>query len=135
MKRYPDWRSRLHDLIEERRRLPFSEKNNCGVFVFDCIQAMTGVDIFAKFRGKFESIAEGFVLLRRAGYEDLPAFFNAHFPEVHPSTARAGDVMLFHLGDLGWACGIANGERVTVMAREGLGTVARSQALKAFRIP
>lgn len=135
IKKVRDWRARLSNVIEERRRIPFSEENNCGLFLADCIAAMTGIDLAASLRGKFKNRAEALVLLRQAGYADLPAFLAGHLVEIHPSFARAGDVMAFPSDETGWAGGIVNGERVTVLSPNGLGTVSRDQAMRAFRIP
>lgn len=134
LKRVRDWRARLSDVIEDRRRTPFDEIKNCGVFLADCVFAMTGVDLAAKYRGKYKSVAEGIILLRRDGYHDLCAFLEKHLDEIPPAMARSGDVMAF-VTDLGWAGGIVNGERVTVMSESGLGTVSRNGATRAFRVP
>lgn len=102
----------------------------------DCLAAMTGgVDIVAEFRGKFRSLAEAMILLRRAGYADLCVFLASHLEEIPPTMARAGDVMAFKTEPSGWACGVVNGERVTVMGLDGLGTVPRDNAMRAFRVP
>lgn len=135
LRRVRDWRARLSDLIEDRRRIPYSEENNCGLFLADCIQAMTGVDLAAEFRGKFRSVAEAIILLRKAGYPDLCVFAAAHLDEIPPAMARAGDIMAFPSEQSGWAGGVVNGERVTVMGEAGLGTVSRIDAARAFRIP
>lgn len=135
LKRVSDWRTRLSSVVEERRRIPFSEENNCGLFLADCIAAMTGVDLAADYRGKFKSLAEGIILLRKAGYPDLCAFLAKHLDEIPPALARAGDVMAFPTQQTGWAGGIVNGERVTVMSEAGLATVSRDLAARAFRIP
>jgi hypothetical protein len=135
LKRVRDWRVRLSDAIEARRRIPFSEENNCGVFLFDCIAAMTGVDIFKPYRGQYKTIVEGIALLRRAGYADLCAFLAEHLEEIHPSQARSGDLMAFPSERTGWSGGVVNGERVTVLALEGLATVSRDIAARAFRVP
>lgn len=135
LKRVRDWRSRLSDVIEERRRVPFSEENNCALFLADCVAAMTGVDLAADYRGKFKSLAEAIILLRKSGYHDLCAFLEKHLDEIPPAMARAGDVMAFPTEQTGWAGGIVNGERVTVMGEAGLGTVSRDLAARAFRIP
>ncbi len=133
--RVRDWRARLSDTIEARRRIPFSEENNCGLFLADCVAAMTGVDLAADYRGKFKSLAEGIILLRKAGYPDLCSFLTHHLEEIPPALARAGDVMAFPTEQTGWAGGIVNGERVTVMNEAGLGTVSREMATRAFRVP
>jgi len=135
LKRVRDWRARLSALIEARRRTPFSEQNNCALFLADAVAAMTGVDLAKTYRGQFSTLAEGIALLRRAGYFDLCAFLAEHLDEIHPSQASAGDLMAFPSQMSGWAGGIVNGERVTVMTEAGLGTVARTAAMRAFRIP
>ena len=135
LKRSRDWRAKLSATIEERRRVPFSENNNCGLFLADCVAAMTGVDLAADYRGKFRSTAEAIILLRRAGFADLCAFLTDHLEEIPPAMARAGDVVAFPSDQSGWAGGIVNGERVTVMNERGLATVTRDGASRAFRIP
>ena len=135
LRRVRDWRRRLSDVIEERRRVPFTEENNCALFMADCVAAMTGVDLAADYRGKFKSLAEAIILLRKAGYADLCEFLTQHLDEIPPALARAGDVMAFPTEQTGWAGGIVNGERVTVMSEAGLGTVSRDLAARAFRIP
>lgn len=133
--RVRDWRSRLNAMIEDRRRIPFSEENNCAVFLADCVQAMTGVDHAKPFRGQYKTLAQALVLLRRAGYADLCAFLSAHFDEIPPAMARAGDLMAFPSDETGWAGGVVNGETVTVLGREGIGSVHRVANARAFRIP
>lgn len=135
IKKVRDWRLRLSNVIEDQRRTPFTEENNCGLFLADCIAAMTGEDLAVNLRGKFKNRAEALVLLRRAGYPDLCAFLAGHLEEIHPSQARLGDVMAFPTDETGWAGGVVNGERVTVLGLAGLGTVSRDDAMRAFRIP
>lgn len=132
MARRTDWRSQLATFVEQRRR---ADAGDCGLFVADGIMAMTGVDLAARYRGRYATIAEGVELLRADGYADLCAFAAAHLIEVHPSQARAGDVMAFPSVETGWALGLVNGERVTVPRGNGLGTVSREGATRAFRVP
>lgn len=136
MKRLKDWRARLSDEIERHRRMPYDEaQNNCGLFAADCIKAMTGVDLAESLRARFSTLDEALALLRDMGHPDLCAFAAAHLQEVHPVFARAGDVMAFRSEPTGWALGIVSGERVTVQRPDGLGTLPRSAAEKAFRVP
>jgi len=135
MNRYLDWRARLSASIEARRRsLHVYGGNDCGLFVADCIAAMTGIDIAADFRGRYDSLASAVTMLQAAGYADLCEVLAARLEEIHPSRARAGDVMAFDSSPTGWALGIVNGERVTVLRPDGLGTVLRTQAQRAFRV-
>lgn len=130
-----DWRAALATLIEERRRVPFSDANNCALFLADCIEAISGVDLAKAYRGRFTTIEEGVALLKAAGFDGLPGFLAEHFAEVHPAMAQAGDIMLFPSEIAEWAGGIVNGERVTVLTPQGLGTVSRMAAVRAFRVP
>ena len=128
-----DWRARLSSLIEQRRRVPYTEEANCALFMADAVLAMTGEDLAAPFRGKFKTIAEGDALLKASGFADLPSYLAAQFEEINPVFARVGDVMLFAV-DQGWAGGIVNGERVTLLGLKGLGTMPRGQGKRAFRV-
>jgi hypothetical protein len=146
MKRLPDWRSRLAAATEAHRR---DASGDCALKVADAIAAMTGVDLAAPYRGRYTTIAEGLALLAADGYDDLCAFAAAHLEEVHPSQARVGDVMAFEVDGLvdgavqiagppilpAWSLGIVNGERVTVWRGDGLGTMPRDLAKRAFRVP
>jgi hypothetical protein len=137
LRKAPNWRARLSETIEAARRKPFAGDHHCGMFVADCIEAMTGVDLAAGYRGL--PLVDAYVILRGAGFADLPAFAAAHLEEIHPSRAVAGDVAMFVVDPDAlwrrWAAGIVNGERVTVLRRDGLGTVPLDLATKAFRVP
>lgn len=135
LKRVRDWRSRLNDVVEKRRREPFSDENNCGVFIGDCIYAMTGVDVIKPFRGQYKTLAEAIILLREAGYADGCAFLAEHFDEIPPALARSGDLMAFPSEESGWAGGVVNGEKVTVLSRAGIGNADRTADARAFQIP
>jgi hypothetical protein len=133
IKRRPDWRPRLATFVESRRR---EATTDCGLFVADAIVAMTGVDLAAPYRGRYTTTAEGVALLKADGFADLCDFAASRLVEVHPSLARAGDVVALRVSaGTGWALGLVNGERVTVLYGTGLGTVLRDVAERAFRVP
>jgi hypothetical protein len=135
MTRCTDWRSKLSAIVEERRRLPHVYgENDCLLFVADCVAAMTGLDIAAKLRGRYDSASSGLSLIHASGYSDLCALLGEFLEEIHPSLARAGDVMAFETPETGWALGMVNGERVTVLHPDGLGTLLRTQAQRAFKV-
>jgi len=116
--------------------MPFDEaKNNCGLFVANCIRAMTGVDLAYRYRGRFSSLREGLALIREDGYDDLCDLLAARLEEIPAVKAVNGDVMAFSNNLTGWAIGICNGEMVTVLREDGLGVIRRSVAIRAFRVP
>ena len=131
--RRADWRPRLSAAIEASRRAALED---CGLFIADCVKAMTDVDLAASYRGRYDTIEEGIALLQADGYGDLCAFAAAHLPELpHVSRARMGDVMAFVSERSGWGLGIVNGERVSVVTGRGVGTLDRAQATRAFAVP
>jgi hypothetical protein len=134
--RHKDWRARLSASIETKRRMPFAfGQNDCALFVADSIEAVIGVDLAAPYRGRYASAEEALQLMRAAGYADLCALVAGHLDEIPPAFARAGDVMAFPSDETGWAIGVVNGERVTVLRPDGLGTLPRDKAARAFRCP
>ncbi|WP_336800797.1 DUF6950 family protein [Kaistia sp. MMO-174] len=134
LQRIPAWRTALHETIEAHRRLPFAwGEHDCALFAADCIRAMTGLDLAIGFRGSYRSASGAQRALKRAGYHDLVALAAHFFNEVPPVMAGAGDVAAFDTPD-GWALGIVAGERVAVLGPDGLGTLDRLDAARAFRI-
>lgn len=135
IKRRPDWRARLHAEIEAHRREPFAfGQRDCLLMAAAALKAMTGVDIAIGLRGAYTTLKGGKRVLRRAGYDDLPALFGEHLEEVPSAFARHGDLVTLRDGG-GWAAGIVAGARVTVMRPEGLGSVDRDEIDRAFRVP
>src|SRR5258708_4686376 len=54
MKRLEDWVVRLEAFIKERTAQPFKwGSQDCCLFAADAIEAITGVDLAADFRGKY----------------------------------------------------------------------------------
>lgn len=133
--RIPAWRTALHEAVEAHRRVPFEYgRNDCALFAADCIKAMTGLDLASGFRGSYRSAGGAHRALKRAGHPDLVALAAHFFEEIPPMMAGAGDIAAFDTPD-GWALGVVAGERVTVLGLDGLGTLDRLTAAKAFRIP
>lgn len=136
LKRVKDWRARLAAAIETRRREAFAwGRQDCGLLVADCLQAMTGIDIASPFRGRYGSAEEARAVLRAAGCRDAAAYVASLLEEIPPLRARAGDVAAFRLPEGGWSLGIVQGERVAVLRPDGLGTVPLTDAARAFRVP
>ncbi|WP_336801483.1 DUF6950 family protein [Kaistia sp. MMO-174] len=134
LQRIPAWRVALHEAIEAQRRLPFAwGEHDCALFASDCIRAMTGLDLAMGFRGTYRSAGGAHRALKRAGYADLVSLAAHFFDEVHPMMAGAGDIAAFDTPE-GWALGVVAGERVAVLGPDGLATLDRSSAAKAFRI-
>jgi len=133
--RIPTWRTALHETVEAHRRVPFAwGQHDCALFAADCIKAMTGLDLATGFRGSYHSASGAQRALKRAGYSDLVSLAANFFEETTAMMAGAGDIAAFETPD-GWALGVVVGERVTVLGPDGLGSLDRLDAAKAFRIP
>jgi hypothetical protein len=78
----------------------------------------------------YRSLKRGQTLLRDIGFEDHVALVASLLEETPPARARNGDIALVN----GHALGILSAERVFVLHPDGLGSVTRLQAERAFRV-
>jgi hypothetical protein len=102
LKRYSNWPTRLHLLIQNSKDVPFDwGRRNCGLFVTQWIREATGVDLGAPFLGKAtdEASAEAIFLNGFSGPTALGDFAASiaaanSIAEVLPVTyAQRGDVV------------------------------------------
>jgi len=138
MKRLRDWRTRLHEVVEARRRAPFSfqEGRDCALFVADCVHAMTGEDPAAQFRGRYTTDIGAMRVIRNAGFADLGDLVSSQLEEIAPARARVGDVAAVPVeSPFGWVLGMVIGEQVIAQDIDGLATFPRSAVIRAFRVP
>jgi hypothetical protein len=129
MQRVAHWQKALRDAVH-RHHAPFSwGSNDCCSFVCDCVLAMTGVDIFAEFRGKYSTeLGAAKVMTAACGSADIEAvaeYVTAKFemPAVDVFFAQAGDVVLLPSGEAGaLALGIVghDNRHALVVAQNGL---------------
>lgn len=132
--RRPDWKTRLIAYLGKVASLPFEPGvNDCALFAAGAVEAVTGIDLAAGWRGRYQSLAEGFALLQAAGFADHIALTAAHFPEIAPALAAAGDLAVVQ-GPEGDALGVVQGEAIYVLSPRRLGIVPLTYALRAFRV-
>jgi hypothetical protein len=135
MRRVQGWRGRLAAYLAASVGRPFEwGRHDCALFAADCIEAMTGEDPAAAFRGRYRSFNGGLKVLRKAGHADHVALATALLDEVAPAFAQAGDLAMIATPE-GAAMGIVQGHRVYVLRPEGLATVDLLQAARAWRVP
>lgn len=94
MERLPDWPTRLAAFIEARRERAFSwGESDCCLFVCDCVEAMTGTDPGARWRGLYVSEKGARRLLRdNGGVSGLATLLLG--PAIPAPLAGRGDVVL-----------------------------------------
>jgi uncharacterized protein DUF6950 len=134
MKRFPDWQARLVIYLQTVVNEPFRPgEMDCALFVAGAIEAMTGTDLSAEFRGGYTTLKGGFKKLKKAGFKDLNALARAHLEEVPVAMAHVGDIALLK-SDEGLAFGLVQGEYIFVRHPDGLAHVPLLDAVKAFRL-
>ena len=133
--RLPDWQARLHCWLKATRQRPIEPgQHDCCLFGAGAIQAQTGTDLAAPWRGRYTSFAGGRRLLRRAGYADHLALIAAHLPEAHVSRALDGDIAVVP-GEDGPAVGVVQGCVVYVLALSGgIGLVPMAPVQRLFKV-
>ncbi len=132
--RLPDWKPRLIAWLSEVVRAPFRfGQHDCALFAAGAVQAMTGRDPAARFRGRYRTLRGGLRILRAAGFDDHIALAASQFAEVHVSRAAPGDLAVVPTTE-GDALGLVQGEAVYVLMPTGLGMVPMTLASRAFRV-
>lgn len=129
--RLPDWRPRLVAYLAEVRTRPFAYgTHDCALFAAGAVEAMTGHDLAAEFRGRYASLKEGLKLAKGSHLQIL----RQHFEPVPTAFAAVGDLAL--IGEVGFpALGIFEGEMILVLREDGLGLISRAAATQAWKVP
>ncbi|MBC9246750.1 hypothetical protein H4P12_08495 [Paracoccus sp. 11-3] len=135
MKRLTDWQPRLHAWLRKvNRRQMQPGRHDCCLFGAGAIEAQTGVDIAAPWRGRYTTFAGGRRILRRAGYRDHVDLIARHLPEAHVSEAREGDIVILPTED-GDAVGLVQGEAIYILTLSGsLGISPMAPVTRLFKV-
>jgi hypothetical protein len=133
--RLPDWKARLTEYVATCARTPYAlGQHDCALFAAGAVEAVSGVDPAAAWRGRYQTKEGGLRVLKRAGVTDHIAATAAALPEIAPAFAAAGDVAcVMDEASGGLALGVVQGELVYVLRPDGLGLVPRSTMTRAFR--
>lgn len=100
MNRFDTWPKLLGDFAASRRDTPFAwGENDCCLFACDAVLAMTGVDMAADFRGKYDDALGARRMLDAQGCETVGELATAiaakhYLREVPVLYAQRGDVVL-----------------------------------------
>jgi len=128
-----DWRARLGAYLATEARRPFEYgTSDCALFAAGALNAMTGSDPSANYRGRYTTLRGGLRILRKDGFRDHVERAAALLTDVPPQRARAGDIAVVKTAD-GPSLGVVQGEWIVVRTTTGLGFVPIDQATRVFR--
>lgn len=132
--RLPDWKPRLTRYLAAAARKPYAlGAHDCALFAAGAVNAVTGQDPAAAWRGGYDTKTGGLRLLQAAGYRDHFQATSAALEAIAPSFAAAGDIAAVHDGAGQTALGVVQGEMVYVLRETGLGLVPRTSMFRAWR--
>jgi hypothetical protein len=117
--RVEGWDAALAAFLDAWAGKPFEYgEADCARFVAEAVQAQTGADFYAPFRGQYASLAQSVKALRKIGAGDLCKTITAALGEpVHPAFAGRGDVVMMDgnagicMGAVSWFVGEAGLEK------------------------
>lgn len=93
MQRLSNWEELLGEYLAgcEGRAFEYGTLD-CALFASSAVEAMTGTDPAADFRGQYDSLHGSIRALRQIGNGTLEATFDARFPLIPIGFARRGDL-------------------------------------------
>jgi hypothetical protein len=136
MTKLSDWQARLNAYLARVWFRPFAYgAHDCALFAAGAVEAMTGVDPAAAYRGRYATQADGMALLLVEGGAMSPiAHARMLFDQVEPAFAQTGDLAAVETPE-GRALGVVRGAVVYLAGRDGLVTLPVTRARHAFRVP
>lgn len=97
--RHEDWPRRLQAFVRERRRMPFAwGSNDCATLAADWVLEATGTDPMYGMRGGWSDARQAMARIAELGGL-RQATTDRLGPEILPSLAQRGDVVLIVVGD------------------------------------
>lgn len=107
--------------------------HDCALFAASCVAVVTGDDFAAEFRGSYEDEEGARRLMTTLGCGDVGDLASRYLPEIDPSEARRGDVVMID-GKFGPFLAIVDGRTAVGPAARGLTHTPVDQALRAWRV-
>jgi len=140
MKRQPGWRARLSAALIACDSVPFSWENgdDCLLrLVARAVEAMTGEDFAAPYRGRYRDAQGARAVLAEEGFDSLGDALASIFAEIAPAHVQIGDIALVETPGqgVGEAVGMVVGGHISMLGLKGRASVAMRRAARAFRVP
>ncbi len=137
LKRSAGWELRLSQFLKDLESTPFQwGENDCALMSANGVQAVTGVDVAAEFRGQYSTKSQAAAIIAQHGdLEGLITYCMGFGPDENWRTAARGDVVVVDTqGQM--AAGIVDdtGQRIAVITTNNrLERLSVKKALKVWR--
>lgn len=135
--RLPDWRARFAAEMDRQRRDPFAwGAQDCALgLAAGAVQAITGQDVAAPWRGRYISPAGARRALHKAGFTALSDLVASLLPEIPPAFADVGDIGVIEAdGPLKQALCVVDASGLIVLTEAGHGRRSREDMIRAFKV-
>lgn len=133
MKKQHNWQTKLATYITQNQERPFEWGDfDCCLFAADCVQAMTGEDPAADFRGRYKTKLGAAKALKRIGAGDLESTLDKILGEPIKEHAQKGDICLVETEE-GPAAGVIYSRVIWVPGPAALQAL-KQQPIKVWRI-
>lgn len=132
--RLPDWEERLSDYLARiaAARFAYGELD-CLMHSANAVEALTGIDLAADHRGRYDSRRTARAYLTSLGFRGPAALLSSILPGCPTAQARRGDIVMAHS-----AAGVCYGKVALMVGRqgddEGLIRVPAAEWSRAWRV-
>jgi len=131
------WRLRLTAALDAIGETPHQwGTHDCWLgLAGSVVEAVTGSDIVAPYRGLYSSREEALTVLFSLGFATFEQLIASHLPSISTGDARLGDLAFVPDGsELGGFLGVYIGERILCLGLVGKTTLPRTAATRAFMV-
>lgn len=140
--RVNNWQSQLHAYLQEHAHARFKYGCiDCGIFVADAVQVLTGVDPAADLRGKYANRREAFAAIKalcgKPTMEAVAGYLaeKSGMREIPVAFARRADAVLIGAGAKSHLGIVAmHGTHIVAPGKSGLVYLSKDRATRAWRI-
>lgn len=126
--RVSDWETKFNDYIDAHRDAEFQYGAlDCARFVCGAVECITGRDLYAPYRNRYNTEIGAARALKRFGQGDLEATFAAQFDDRPIAYAQRGDIVFD-----GESVGLCIGRGRAVFIGDGLAVKTRKDWVRVW---
>ncbi len=140
-RRVQNWPTELDKVIIEYQTHLFEwGKSDCGTFAADVVRAITGIEIYQEFKGRYNTARSFAKLLIDCDSRSISELFDLvagenGFNKIEVNQAHRGDIVANRASDMTPEClGVISGPKAIFHANDGLISVDRSECVLAWSI-